>query len=205
MVCLLPPEKAMKGFRSYLLSMKVTSQKGADFYLRWGVQFYRYIRKKPGNTILKQEIEGYLHHISKSREEWQVDQASEALTLYQFYEKRKNKDSARKASGNNAQWKAVADDMRKMLRLRRRSYRTEKTYLGWIRRFYKFLNGQAPYTLESSHVKDFMTFLAVEKKVAASTQNQAFNAILFLFRHTLDKNILVMRSGQKRKNVCRWF
>ena len=51
------------------------------------------------------------------------------------------------------------------------------------------MKGRSPYSLSSSEVKDFLTFLAVEKKVAASTQNQAFNAILFLFRHTLDKNI----------------
>jgi len=70
-----------------------------------------------------------------------------------------------------------------------RSYRTEKAYLGWVRRFYRFLGGRSPYGLESADVKDFMTHLAVEQKVSASTQNQAFNAILFLFRHILDKNI----------------
>jgi len=51
------------------------------------------------------------------------------------------------------------------------------------------LNGLSPYSLDSTHVKDFLTYLAVERKVAASTQNQAFNAILFLFRHILDKQI----------------
>ena len=169
--------------------MRVTSLKGVDFYLHWITQFHRYNSKKPGDTVSKQEIEGYLHHLSKNREEWQVDQASEALKLYQFYEKRKNSGSARKALGNSAQWKAVADDMHKMLRLRHRSYQTERAYIGWVRRFFRFLNGRSPYSLNSGDVKDFMTFLAVEKKVAASTQNQAFNAILFLFRHTLDKEI----------------
>jgi len=58
-----------------------------------------------------------------------------------------------------------------------------------VRRFYRFLGGKLPYLITSSEVKDFMTYLAVEQKIAASTQNQAFNAILFLFRHTLNKDI----------------
>lgn len=93
--------------------------------------------------------------------------------------------------------------MRKMLRLKHRSYRTEKTYMGWIRRFYRYLNGQTPYTLDSSHVKDFMTHLAVEKRIAASTQNQAFNAILFLFRHTLEKDIDDISDAVRAKTKTR--
>jgi integron integrase len=148
-------------------------------------------------------MEGFLHSLSKSREEWQTDQAQEAIKLFQFYEKRKITGNARKVLGNSAQWKAVADDMRKMLRLRHRAYQTERAYIGWVRRFFRFLNGRSPYSLDSGDVKDFMTFLAVEKKVAASTQNQAFNAILFLFRNTLDKEINdiadAVRAKKKRR------
>ena len=54
--------------------------------------------------------------------------------------------------------------------------------MGWVRRFYRFVEGQFPQSLGSVHVKDFMTHLAVDRKVSASTQNQAFNAILFLFQ-----------------------
>jgi len=61
--------------------------------------------------------------------------------------------------------------------------------MGWVRQFYHFAKGRPPYSLESKDVKDFMTYLAVERNVAISTQNQAFNAILFLFRYILDKNI----------------
>jgi integrase len=70
-----------------------------------------------------------------------------------------------------------------------RSHRTEEAYISWIRKFYSFMKGRSPYLLGSKDVKDFMTYLAVERNVAVSTQNQAFNAALFLFRHVLDKNI----------------
>jgi integron integrase len=79
--------------------------------------------------------------------------------------------------------------MRHALRLRHRAARTEEAYLSWLRKLYLYLNGKAPYSIDSSHVKDFMTFLAVERNVAESTQNQAFNAILFLYRYVLDKPI----------------
>jgi site-specific recombinase XerD len=103
----------------------------------------------------------------------------------------------------NAQWEAVAEEMRKMLRLKHRSFRTEKAYLGWVNRLRHFLNEESPYSLDSTSVKDFMTHLAVEHKVSASTQNQAFNAVLFLFRHVLDKEIGeisdALRAKKKRR------
>jgi len=79
--------------------------------------------------------------------------------------------------------------MHKILRLLHRSYRTEQAYIGWVRQLYRFTKRRSPYSLESKDVKDFMTYLAVERNVAISTQNQAFNSILFLFRYVLDKKI----------------
>lgn len=94
--------------------------------------------------------------------------------------------------------------MVKMLHLRQRSLRTEKTYMGWLRSFYLFLDGMPPDKVESSHVKNFLTHLAVERKISASTQNQTFNAILFLFRHVLDKdlnNISKAVRAQKKRRI----
>jgi site-specific recombinase XerD len=86
-------------------------------------------------------------------------------------------------------WRAVAQDMINVLRLKHRALSTEKAYLGWLRSFYRFVNGLSPHELDSNNVKDFLSNLAVERNVAPSTQNQAFNAILFLFRYVLDKDL----------------
>lgn len=179
----------MQHFKSYLLSMHITGPKAVDFYLHWVTRFYRFLNKQPGDAVTQQEMESYLKHLSKSRESWQVDQAAKAISLYQFFINRKEVGNGEKTIDSRDQWKKAADDMRKMLRLMHRSNRTEKTYLGWVRRFYRFLDGQSPHGLNSAHVKAFLTHLAAEQNVSASTQNQAFNAILFLFRHTLDKDI----------------
>lgn len=80
---------------------------------------------------------------------------------------------------------------------------TEKAYLGWLRSFYRFVNGVSPHELDSNHVKDFLSNLAVERNVAPSIQNQVFNAILFLFRYVLDKDLgnIVgsVRASKKRR------
>jgi site-specific recombinase XerD len=66
------------------------------------------------------------------------------------------------------------------------SIRTEEAYLDWIRRFILFHNKQHPAKMGAPHIEAFLTDLAVNAKVAASTQNQAFSAILFLYRNVLE-------------------
>ncbi len=78
-------------------------------------------------------------------------------------------------------------EMKNMLRLRQRSINTEKTYLYWLRYFYHFLEGKSPGELNGWDLRNFLSHLAVERQVSASTQNQAFNALVFFYRHVLDK------------------
>lgn len=193
----------MEGFKSYLLSGHVPDEKRAGFYLYWVNQFYGHCNKSPGDRVESEDINRYLKSLTRRREDWQVKQASEAIELYLFFRRKKQATRNGKLPHVNEQWKSVVDDMKKMLRLKHLSFRTEQTYLGWVRRFYYFLNGQPPNKLDSTHVKDFMTHLAVERNVAASTQNQAFNAILFMFRHVLDKDIEdigdAVRAKKKRR------
>ncbi len=66
------------------------------------------------------------------------------------------------------------------------SYRTEKTYLHWIRRFIRYHNRRHPREMGGREVEDFLTALAVKNQISASTQNQALAAILFLYRDVLD-------------------
>ena len=196
----------MEQFKSYLITSKLTDEKGAGFYLSWVNHFYKFCNKNPKDSVTQEEIERFLKYLSRNREDWQVKQASEAIQLYQYYKERKKTENIKESLELNAQWKLIAESMHKILRLMHRSYRTEQAYIGWVRQFYRFMKGRSPYSLESRDVKDFMTYLAVERNVAISTQNQAFNAILFLFRHILDKEIdniseAVRAKGNKRLPV----
>jgi len=179
----------MEQFKSYLISSKLADEKKAGFYVSWVTSFYRYCNRSLDDSITTEDIERYLKRLSKNREDWQVKQASEAIKLFLFFKDRGKALQGKETLESSDQWKSAAEEMKKILGLMHRSYRTEQAYIGWVRQFYRFAKGRSPYSLEGKDVKDFMTYLAVEQDVAISTQNQAFNAILFLFRHVLDKRI----------------
>lgn len=76
----------------------------------------------------------------------------------------------------------LLDQVRDAVRLKHYSYSTEKTYVYWIRRFILFHNKRHPNEMGTPEITQFLTHLAVVERVAASTQNQALNALLFLYR-----------------------
>lgn len=76
-----------------------------------------------------------------------------------------------------------------LIRLKHYSIKTEKTYLHWIMRYLAFHDNCDPKDLTSQEIEAFLSHLAVNLKVSASTQNQAFNALLFLYREVLKKEL----------------
>jgi integron integrase len=83
----------------------------------------------------------------------------------------------------------LLDQMRDKLRLKHYAYKTEKSYLNWAKRYILFHNKRHPKEMGSTEIEAFLTHLAVDRQVAASTQNQAFNAILFLYRDVLHQEL----------------
>jgi integron integrase len=82
--------------------------------------------------------------------------------------------------------KKLLDRVRDAIRLKHYSYRTEQTYVQWIRRFILFHNKRHPQEMGIPEIEAFLTHLAVTENVAASTQNQAFSSLLFLYHHVLE-------------------
>jgi integron integrase len=83
----------------------------------------------------------------------------------------------------------LLDRTRRIMRRKHYAYRTEQRYLAWIRRFILFHNKRHPAHMSRLEIEAFLTHLAVKEKVAAATQNQALNALLFLYRTVLDRPI----------------
>src|SRR4029079_18136779 len=81
----------------------------------------------------------------------------------------------------------LLEQVRFTLRRRHYSIRTEQAYLGWIRQYIIFHKKRHPQQLSEGHVGAFLSHLAVERNVAASTQNQALSALLFLYREVLNQ------------------
>lgn len=92
---------------------------------------------------------------------------------------------------------------RRLARLRHLSYRTEQTYWDWIKRFILFCDKRHPRDLGAEEVGAFLTHLAVNRGVAASTQTQALNALVFLYRELLEIDLgklpEVARPRRKKK------
>lgn len=82
--------------------------------------------------------------------------------------------------------KKLLDQVRDVLRVKHYAYRTEKTYIFWIRRFILFHGKRHPSEMGSRQIQEFLTHLAVKRNVSASTQNQALNALVFLYKKVLD-------------------
>jgi integron integrase len=81
--------------------------------------------------------------------------------------------------------KKILDQVRDVIRLKHYSYKTEETYVQWTRRYILFHNKRHPKDMGVPEIEAFLTHLATVENVAAATQNQAFSALLFLYRHVL--------------------
>jgi len=97
------------------------------------------------------------------------------------------------------EWDKLISDLAAEIKTRHYSRKTLKTYALWARQYQRFLRDKPPSDLSSTDVKEYLTYLAVKCHVAASTQNQAFNALLFLFRHVLKKDYGDMRDVPRAK------
>jgi len=95
----------------------------------------------------------------------------------------------RNASSPQPRKPNLLDQTRTAIRTRHLSRRTEKAYVNWIKRFVIFHDMRHPKAMGKAEVEQFLSHLAVDGRVAASTQNQALSAILFLYRHVLDRNL----------------
>ncbi|WP_103670809.1 site-specific integrase [Pseudanabaena sp. BC1403] len=85
--------------------------------------------------------------------------------------------------------KKLLDRVRDAIRIKHSFYQTEKTYVQWIRRYILFHNKRHFSEMNGEELNTFLTYLAVDEKVAASTQNQALCAILFLYREVLQQEL----------------
>mgnify|MGYP006307289547 CR=1 FL=1 len=218
-------ELQLDEFGEYLVKSSVCRENHIRFYVYWVRSFFRRIDKWPADEwqILLQRFVNELTD-EPNIEDWQVQQAERAVRLY--FNNFRGGDGLQGAAhveiGADGQVKVVdlLSAVREALRVRRYSYRTEQTYLDWIRRFVFYLakrenkhdvpevrrTGRPVEDSAEEHlpqdvrvtpekIRDFLAWLAVQRHVAASTQNQAFNALLFMGRDVLKMDLGPLRDG----------
>jgi integron integrase len=93
------------------------------------------------------------------------------------------------SAAGRADMRALRKAVQKTLRLEHYALRTEKTYWQWIRKFVAYHQGRKPSEMGAAEIHAFLSHLALNENVAASTQNQALNAVVFLYRKVLKKDL----------------
>ena len=100
---------------------------------------------------------------------------------------------------DSPEWDSVLACMADEIKVRHYSRKTLKTYAHWSRQFQKFLKNKPPLELTGDDVKAYLTHLAVNCRVAATTQNQAFNSLLFFYRHGLKREFGELKDVPRAK------
>lgn len=97
----------------------------------------------------------------------------------------------------------LLDMARDTLRRKHLSYRTEQANIYWMKKFILFHGKRHPLEMGEAEVSQFLTFLAVKQAVSASTQNQAFSALLFLYRDVLKREFGWLENVERAKRPAR--
>jgi len=97
----------------------------------------------------------------------------------------------------------LIETVRNTLRRRHLSYNTGKWYLEFIRDFVRFHKRRSPVKMGVPEIRDYRAYLAVERNVAASTQNVAFNALLFVYRETLEIALPTIEGVERARRTQR--
>ena len=175
-----------KGFMEFLKRRDVPKRQ-IPSYVKWVSEFYSSnglnMDELPDEVLKKK----FLKDLGLMYEQWQVKQADYALKLYRYFLTLNYPEKGEE--DNKGVWDEIEKDTVKALRLKHYSFKTEKTYIMWLMRFKEFVKKKDPYELDGRDFQEFLTYLAVDKKVSSSTQNQALHGLLFVFRHVLKKDI----------------
>ena len=198
-------ESSLQQFGEFLLRQRLVQPKSAPFVVRWVRQFLgRPAEPGPLNDQVRTFCEG-LERAGRWQD-WQVRQAEQAVRLYFVNYLGRTDWCAQSESravdpDGRTDPLAALDELRKRLRIRHYSYRTECSYVDWCRRFFEYLSqteGPRP-RVTASAARDFLTHLAMHRRVSASTQNQAQCALLFLGREALGLDIESLGQAPRAK------
>lgn len=164
-----PPERqgnALKWLRFYL-----------DFCLRY--------RHPPRD---EESVTPFLQKLSAKGQSLDAQkEAAESVGIYQRLMKSWSRQPEADVVVEQARepWDDCQRRLKEEIRLRQYSRKTWQAYSGWVEQFRSFLRDKPPDTVDSEDARRFLTHLAVDRRVVATTQNQAFNSLLFLYRHIL--------------------
>jgi len=172
-------------FRQFLVERGFANEKSAGYMQRWVEQFLHFALDYRGEGFEQAltRFEATLEENS-ALEPWQRKQANDSITLYHNHFR--HADKGRQSSATDIDRDEIMARLAEWMRIKHYSPRTESAYRDWIVRFLDWTKRQpASEALTPQLFSAFISHLALRKQVSASTQNQAFNALLLLYRDIL--------------------
>ena len=136
------------------------------------------------SSIAEPNVPGFEKNVVNGRPQ-KVCENVEKRTLDNLSGQRERKGTGLIETGTD--WRPAFEGLTSQIKVRHYSPKTLKTYAHWLRKFQAFTKSKQLEALCDKDITDFMTWLAVKRNMAASTQNQAFNSVLFFFRHVLGR------------------
>ena len=173
-------------FSAFISDKGLVPEQQVGFYEKW-LRDYAYFVKNNKIRSRSESLVRFIAHLEGGDwEDWQLTQAERAVNI--FYANFVNRDKTSEVVLSLSDEESL-NKMVELLRLRHYALRTEQTYLKWGRSYFHYCSEYGCVPSLSSSVKAFLTHLALDRHVAGATQNQAFNAILFLFRSVYGHNL----------------
>lgn len=187
-------------FQFFLSSRKLAPEKNIPFYAYWASRFLAFCNRQT-TTDFSQAAMEFRQFLTDDQRiaDWQIRQADEAVRLYLTHFKG---DTEPNLKGDEFDLCHFIEETKRLMRLKHYSYSTERTYLDWINRFFQYVRetkGDHSFRPRPEDIKNYLTHLAVKKRVSSSTQNQAFNALLFLFRDVLKVDVVDLSGTVRAK------
>ena len=195
------PKSILPDSQTFLRDRRLVPEKSIPYFALWANKYMSFSCNS-SETDTTVTVTQFLESIKSNRsvEEWQVRQTEGALRLYLYHFKGKDKVNP-EASVRDLP--TILQEMRTILRLKHYSYSTERTYLHWTKRFWAYLGETGQTMCTDQEARGFLSQLALRERVSSSTQNQAFNALLFLFREVLRRDFKELNQTVRAKRGIR--
>lgn len=181
------PSVLLPAFLETLRKAGISEGQQEDYqkWLRYYLNFCFKYRHPPRDA---DSLEPFLQKLAAKRQSPAAqEQAAQSIALYHETVKDwpANQGPGKNEPPQEAAWVDIYRQLKEAIKVRQYSPKTLATYRVWVEHFQHYLAHKAPSKLTAEDAVQFLTYLATDQKVVASTQNQAFNALLFLYRHIL--------------------
>ncbi len=202
-------ERLLAAFADHLLKNRLADEKHGRYMAGWVRRFLAFPAPLPGATA-EECLQAYLRTLETERhEDWQVEQARISVAAWLAWRRGQAAHLSPVpklglAADHTVDRAQALEALTRTMRIRHYSYRTEQTYLDWVRRFFDYLISTGNMAdgrpvLTEVTFQSFISHLAMRLHVAANTQNQAFASLLFLYRDVLGAKIGQMEDTVRAK------